>query len=160
MCELMPALVVDFRDVRFNFPWLSSNHCNRPKVWKRYCHNTSEREDQDIFVVLGYHPTRWCLLGKNVKEKMKQDEPRNEIPFHWPLPFPSVAVTVPDKLQQVMLPLVDRDQCNDWYQSVYESGQGVSNPFGTNRPVTDKMQCAGYEEGGRSVCFVSCRADI
>ena len=71
------------------------------------------------------------------------------------MPFPSVAVRVPDKLQQVMLPLVDRDQCNDWYQFVYESGQGVSNPFGTNRPISDKMQCAGYEEGGRSTCFVS-----
>lgn len=47
----------------------------------------------------------------------------------------------PDALQQVMVPLIGRDVCNqdDWY--------------GGN--ITMGMVCAGYEEGGRGSCHVS-----
>ena len=46
----------------------------------------------------------------------------------------------PDELQQVMLPIIDRDTCNqaEWY----------------NDQVDDSMVCAGYEEGGKDTCQV------
>jgi secreted trypsin-like serine protease len=44
----------------------------------------------------------------------------------------------PIQLQRVQLPLVDRQNCND------------ENSF--NGEITDNMLCAGYDEGGQSVC--------
>ena len=47
----------------------------------------------------------------------------------------------PDALQQVMVPLIGTETCNqeDWYDHV----------------LTDQMVCAGYEEGGRDSCQVT-----
>ncbi len=49
--------------------------------------------------------------------------------------------SVPTKLQQVRVPLIDHDVCNqtDWY------GGDLNN----------NAICAGYEEGGRDTCQVS-----
>jgi len=46
----------------------------------------------------------------------------------------------PDELNQVMLPIIDRDVCNQpsWYD-----GQ-----------IDDSMICAGYAQGGRDTCQV------
>ena len=46
----------------------------------------------------------------------------------------------PDVLQQVLVPTIDRDVCNqaDWYDD----------------EVTSNMVCAGYEEGGKDSCQV------
>lgn len=60
----------------------------------------------------------------------------------------------PDTLQQVMLPLIDTDVCNDWYEEMFQDEEGFYWYFETDRPITDRMQCAGYEEGGRSGCYV------
>lgn len=61
---------------------------------------------------------------------------------------------VPETLQQAMLPLIDRDICNDWYEEMFSDGIGF-HEFFSDRPVMETMQCAGYEEGGRSACYVS-----
>lgn len=47
----------------------------------------------------------------------------------------------PDKLQQVMVPMISNEKCNEpeWY------GGGLD----------ETMVCAGYEEGGRDACQVS-----
>jgi len=47
----------------------------------------------------------------------------------------------PDQLMQAMLPLIDRDTCNQqsWH----------------NNTVDDSMVCAGYEEGELGNCYVS-----
>ena len=52
----------------------------------------------------------------------------------------------PDELQQVMLPLMDRDVCSapDWYGTM----------------VTQGMMCLGYGEGGRAACNVSSQLNI
>jgi len=46
----------------------------------------------------------------------------------------------PDELNQVMLPIIDRDVCNQpsWY----------------NGAIDDSMLCAGYAQGGRDTCQV------
>lgn len=51
---------------------------------------------------------------------------------------------MPETLQQVMVPLIDRDVCNseEWY------GGRIDNT----------MVCAGYEEGGRDSCQVGTQA--
>ena len=48
---------------------------------------------------------------------------------------------MPDKLQQVRLPLIELSVCNrtEWY------GEGH---------VDDSMLCAGYEHGGKDTCQV------
>jgi len=47
---------------------------------------------------------------------------------------------LPDELQQVMLPIIVRDVCNQtsWYDG----------------DVDDAMICAGYAEGGKDTCQV------
>ena len=47
----------------------------------------------------------------------------------------------PDQLMQAMLPVIDRETCNqpDWH----------------NYTVDDSMVCAGYEEGRLGNCYVS-----
>jgi len=46
----------------------------------------------------------------------------------------------PDLLNQVMLPIIDREVCNqpEWYDGA----------------VDDSMVCAGYAQGGRDTCQV------
>ena len=46
----------------------------------------------------------------------------------------------PDELNQVMLPILDRDICNrpNWYDG----------------EIDDSMVCAGYAQGGRDTCQV------
>ena len=50
----------------------------------------------------------------------------------------------PDELNQVMLPIIDRDVCNwpSWYDGA----------------IDDSMVCAGYAHGGRDTCQVCARA--
>lgn len=52
----------------------------------------------------------------------------------------SVRGEAPDKLQQVMVPVMGEDTCNQesWYDG----------------RITDDMLCAGYHEGGRDACQV------
>jgi len=52
----------------------------------------------------------------------------------------------PDELNQVMLPIIDREVCNqpNWY----------------NGAIDDSMVCAGYAEGGRDTCQVSTMSDF
>jgi len=50
----------------------------------------------------------------------------------------------PDELMQAMLPLIDRDTCNQ--------------PRWHNYTVDDSMVCAGYEEGELGNCYVSTKA--
>jgi len=47
----------------------------------------------------------------------------------------------PDPLMQALLPLIDRDTCNQ--------------PGWHNYTVDDSMICAGYEEGRLGNCYVS-----
>jgi len=53
---------------------------------------------------------------------------------------------VPDRLQQVMLPIIDNEICSQpsWYGQV----------------IDDSMVCAGYEEGQRGNCKVMCYFDL
>jgi len=46
----------------------------------------------------------------------------------------------PDELNQVMLPIIDREVCNQpsWYDG----------------SIDDSMVCAGYAQGGRDTCQV------
>jgi len=46
----------------------------------------------------------------------------------------------PDELNQVMLPIIDRETCNqpNWYDGA----------------IDDSMVCAGYAHGGRDTCQV------
>jgi len=46
----------------------------------------------------------------------------------------------PDQLQQVMLPIIDNEVCNQ--------------PSWHNNSVDDSMICAGYQEGGQGNCKV------
>jgi len=50
---------------------------------------------------------------------------------------------MPEVLQQVMVPIIDRDTCNqaEWYDG----------------RVDDSMICAGYAEGGKDTCQVVSR---
>ena len=52
----------------------------------------------------------------------------------------------PAELQQVMLPIIDREVCNQpsWYDGA----------------IDDSMVCAGYAEGGRDTCQVMPRIFI
>jgi len=50
----------------------------------------------------------------------------------------------PDALQQVMLPLIDNEVCNQ--------------PSWHNNSLDDSMVCAGYEEGRLGNCHVSFRS--
>jgi len=51
----------------------------------------------------------------------------------------------PDELNQVMLPIIDREVCNqpNWYDG----------------RIDDSMVCAGYAEGGKDTCQVITQTD-
>ncbi|XP_062992945.1 prostasin-like [Elgaria multicarinata webbii] len=51
----------------------------------------------------------------------------------------------PKILQELQVPIIDRDQCNELYNI------NPSEEYGTN-PVKDDMICAGYPEGGKDAC--------
>ena len=52
----------------------------------------------------------------------------------------------PDELMQVMLPLIDRETCNQTHMQNWEPGHGT---------VDDSMVCAGVERDIRGNCYVS-----
>jgi len=56
------------------------------------------------------------------------------------LVFAAAGGRGPDELNQVMLPIIDRDVCNqpNWYDGA----------------IDDSMVCAGYAQGGRDTCQV------
>lgn len=55
----------------------------------------------------------------------------------------------PNELQQVSVPILEQETCIEWYSDPQNWYNGGDAP-----PVTDKMICAGFEEGGRGTCHV------
>ncbi|XP_074920787.1 transmembrane protease serine 9-like [Chelonoidis abingdonii] len=57
----------------------------------------------------------------------------------------SESLPAPRTLQEVQVPLIDVEMCNDLYSKPITGSPG-------SRPVKDGMVCAGYPEGGKDSC--------
>ncbi|XP_060137551.1 prostasin-like isoform X1 [Zootoca vivipara] len=62
---------------------------------------------------------------------------------------PGVALPPPLTLQEVKVPLIDREKCN----SLFNAAQREPPLY---NPVGPGMICAGYQEGGKDSCQVGC----
>ncbi|KAG6922006.1 prostasin-like, partial [Chelydra serpentina] len=59
----------------------------------------------------------------------------------------SGSLTAPKTLQEVQVPLIDRDACN----SLFNTGSYTDDPQGID-PIQQDMICAGYPEGEKDSC--------
>uniref|UniRef100_A0A8C3FUS3 Peptidase S1 domain-containing protein n=1 Tax=Chrysemys picta bellii TaxID=8478 RepID=A0A8C3FUS3_CHRPI len=57
------------------------------------------------------------------------------------------SLEAPKTLQEVQVPLIDRDTCN----SLFNTGSYPDDPQGTD-PIKQDMICAGYPEGEKDAC--------
>uniref|UniRef100_A0A8C0JD42 Peptidase S1 domain-containing protein n=1 Tax=Chelonoidis abingdonii TaxID=106734 RepID=A0A8C0JD42_CHEAB len=57
------------------------------------------------------------------------------------------GLTAPKTLQEVQVPLIDRDTCN----SLFNTGSYPDDPQGIN-PIKQDMICAGYPQGEKDAC--------
>uniref|UniRef100_A0A8C0QRJ0 Peptidase S1 domain-containing protein n=1 Tax=Chelonoidis abingdonii TaxID=106734 RepID=A0A8C0QRJ0_CHEAB len=57
------------------------------------------------------------------------------------------SLTAPKTLQEVQVPLIDRDTCN----SLFNTGSYPDDPQGIN-PIKQDMICAGYPQGEKDAC--------
>uniref|UniRef100_A0A8C8SCH9 Peptidase S1 domain-containing protein n=1 Tax=Pelusios castaneus TaxID=367368 RepID=A0A8C8SCH9_9SAUR len=57
------------------------------------------------------------------------------------------SLTAPKTLQELQVPLIDRDTCN----SLFNTGSYIDDPSEPN-PIKEDMICAGYPQGGKDSC--------
>ncbi|XP_067391393.1 serine protease 33-like [Emydura macquarii macquarii] len=57
------------------------------------------------------------------------------------------SLAAPKTLQEVQVPLIDRDACN----SLFHTGSYTDDPQETD-PIKEDMICAGYPQGGKDAC--------
>ena len=60
----------------------------------------------------------------------------------------------PETLQQVAVPLLSKEECQELYTQIVEEDIYVSYGLDYTTAITDNMVCAGYPEGGRGACHV------
>ena len=54
----------------------------------------------------------------------------------------------PEQLMTVQVPVVNKAHCNDQIKEIYGNKTTIQR-------VNERMFCAGTEEGGKGICFVS-----
>mgnify|MGYP002717972246 CR=1 FL=1 len=60
------------------------------------------------------------------------------------------SIKSPEQLMTVQVPVVSRAHCNDQLKAIHDKTHSK-----VTQPINERMFCAGTEEGGKGICYVS-----